>query len=110
MAVSDEVGGLLHFEIVLIDVGTVVDAGDDAMPLWAFVVPDVVEEAGLAAGRRHDPDFAVGSAYRGADGPIDGVLYERGFVDDQYLNVYMGSTGPRRLRLRSGAVSTSRNL
>ena len=50
LAVSDGVGGLLHIERVRVDLGTVVDIGEDAMPFRVMAVPDIVEKAGLAAG------------------------------------------------------------
>ena len=74
LAVADEVRFLLHFQVVLVDVGAVGDVGEDAVPFGRFVVLDVVEEAGLAARRGHDPDLPVGSIDAGADGPVDGVL------------------------------------
>ena len=49
LAESDGVGGHLQIERVRVDLGTVVDIGEDAMPFGVIVAPDVVEKAGLAA-------------------------------------------------------------
>ena len=83
LTVADGVGCFLHFQVVGVDLGTVGDVGEDAGPFRAFVVPDVVEEAGLAARGGHEPDLAVGSRDGAAYGPIDAVLHEGSFVDDE---------------------------
>ena len=49
LSVLDGVGGFLHGDEVRVDFRAVVDIGKDAVPARVFVVPDVVEETGLAA-------------------------------------------------------------
>ena len=79
----DGVDPALEFEELLVDFRAVVDVGEDAGPVLGFVVPVVVEEAGLAAGGGEQPDAAVGAGDEGGDGEVDFVLDDGGFVNDE---------------------------
>src|SRR5205823_6137479 len=48
-----------------------------------YIMPLVIEEAGLAVGRGHEPERATGDGEHGIEGVIQRIGDESGFIDDQ---------------------------
>jgi hypothetical protein len=69
-----------------VDVVGVVNGGFDAVPFETVVVPDGVEEAGLAAGRAEEPEMAVGAGGGTGDVAENFVVDHGGFVDDDDID------------------------